>query len=85
MNILFVTSTRIGDAILSTGLLEHLRSRNTGINVTIACGPSAAPLFYDLPGLKQIIILDKMILSLHWLAILHALQLVQSVDSPVGV
>jgi ADP-heptose:LPS heptosyltransferase len=24
-------------------------------------------LFYDLPGLKQIIILDKMILSLHWL------------------
>jgi heptosyltransferase-3 len=67
MNILFVTSTRIGDAILSTGLLEYLRSRNTSINITIACGPSAAPLFYDLPGLKQIIVLDKMILSLHWL------------------
>jgi heptosyltransferase-3 len=67
MNILFVTSTRIGDAILSTGLLEYLRAGNTKINVTIACGASAAPLFYDLPGLKQIIVLDKMILSLHWL------------------
>ena len=67
MNILFVTSTRIGDAILSTGLLEYLRTKNTSINVTIACGPSAAPLFYDFPGLNQIIVLDKMIWSLHWL------------------
>ena len=67
MNILFVTSTRIGDAILSTGLLEYLRAENTEINVTIACGPAAAPLFDEFPGLKQIIVLDKMILSLHWL------------------
>jgi len=67
MNILFVTSTRIGDAILSTGLLEHLRSQNALINVTIACGPSAAPLFDGFPGLKKIIVLDKMLLSMHWL------------------
>lgn len=67
MNILFVTSTRIGDAILSTGLLEYLRAKENAIDVTIACGPSAAPLFYEFPNLKQIIVLDKMLLSLHWL------------------
>ena len=63
MNILFVTSTRIGDAILSTGLLEYLRAKENAIDVTIACGPSAAPLFYEFPNLKQIIVLDKMLLS----------------------
>ena len=67
MNILFVTSTRIGDAILSTGLLEYMRAKDTVADVTIACGPSAAPLFYEFPGLKKIIVLDKMLLSLHWL------------------
>ncbi len=67
MKVLFVTSTRIGDAILSTGLLEHLRLHNPKLEVTVACGPAAAPLFEALPGLKQIIVLDKMVFSLHWL------------------
>lgn len=67
MKILFVTSTRIGDAILSTGLLEHLRAEHADLEVTVACGPAAAPLFEALPGLKRIIVLDKMVFSLHWL------------------
>jgi heptosyltransferase III len=67
MKVLFVTSTRIGDAILSTGLLERLRAENADLEVTIACGPAAAPLFEALPGLKRIIVLDKMVFSLHWL------------------
>ncbi len=67
MKVLFVTSTRIGDAILSTGLLEHLRAEQPDLEVTIACGPAAAPLFEALPGLKRIIVLDKMVFSLHWL------------------
>ena len=67
MKILFVTSTRNGDANLSTGLLEHLRTKYTKAEVTIACGPAAAPLFECYPSLKKIIVLDKMVLSLHWL------------------
>jgi len=67
MKVLFVTSTRIGDAILSTGLLEHMRAKYTDINVTVACGPAAAPLFTEFPGLNEIIVLDKMLFSLHWL------------------
>jgi ADP-heptose:LPS heptosyltransferase len=33
----------------------------------VACGGAAAPLFEEVPGLEKIIILDKMIFSLHWL------------------
>jgi len=67
MKILFITSTRVGDAILSTGLLDHLLQRYPGACVTVACGPAAASLFTRVPGLERIIVLDKMIFSLHWL------------------
>ena len=53
MNILFVTATRIGDAVLSTGLLGHLVERHPGARLTIAAGPVAAPLFEAVPGLVQ--------------------------------
>ncbi len=43
MNILFVTATRIGDAVLSTGLLSHLIDRYLDANITVAAGPLAAP------------------------------------------
>jgi heptosyltransferase-3 len=67
MRILFITSTRVGDAILSTGLLEHLITQHPGAEVTVACGGAAATLFEGVPGLKKIIILDKMVFSFHWL------------------
>src|SRR6185312_14322010 len=55
MRILFVTATRIGDAVLSTGVLSHLLDRYPGARITIAAGRDAAPLFDDLPGLERII------------------------------
>ena len=66
MRILFITSTRVGDAILSTGLLDHLIGHHPGACVTVACGPAAAPLFEAVPGLERIIVLRKMVCSLHW-------------------
>ena len=39
MRILFVTATRIGDAVLSTALLGHLLRAHPGARVTVACGP----------------------------------------------
>ena len=68
MKILFITSTRVGDAILSTGLLSKLIAGNPEAKITIACGPAAAPLFEAVPNLERIIVLDKMIFSLHWIA-----------------
>lgn len=67
MRILFVTSTRVGDAILSTGLLGHLIESHPGARVTVACGLAAADLFAAVPGLDRVIVLDKMVGSLHWL------------------
>jgi len=66
MRILFISSTRVGDAILSTGLLDRLIRDHPGAAVTIACGPAAAPLFDAVPGLERVIVLDKMVFSLHW-------------------
>lgn len=67
MRILFITSTRVGDAILSTGLLDHLIHEYPNARITVACGGAAASLFEAVPGLERVIVLDKMILSLHWL------------------
>ncbi len=69
MHILFVTATRIGDAVLSTGLLSHVIGRFPGARLTIAAGPAAAPLFEAAPGLERLIVLRKQRWSLHWLAL----------------
>lgn len=66
MRILFVTSTRVGDAVLSSGLLAHLIGAHPGARITVACGPAAAGLFEAVPGLERLIVIDKMLLSLHW-------------------
>ena len=66
MRILFVSSTRVGDAVLSTGLLDHLIETHPGARITVACGPAAADLFRAVPGLERIIALEKMVGSLHW-------------------
>lgn len=72
MNILFVTATRIGDAVLSTGLLSYLIDRHPKARLTIAAGPAAAPLFRDVPGLERLIVVNKRAASLHWLALYGA-------------
>lgn len=69
MRILFVTSTYIGDAVLSTLVLNHLLARHPGARVTIACGPQAAPLFARVPGLERLIELRKRRADLHWVGL----------------
>lgn len=69
MNILFVTSNRIGDAVLSTGLLSHLVASYPGARITIACGPLPAPLLARAPGVERVIPLMKRRFALHWLAL----------------
>ena len=69
MQILFVTATRIGDAVLSTGLLSHLLERHPGARLTIAAGPAAAPLFEAVPRLERCIVVEKQRWSLHWLSL----------------
>ncbi|MEO1040019.1 MAG: glycosyltransferase family 9 protein [Pseudomonadota bacterium] len=65
--ILFITSTRIGDAVLSSGLLDHLVSHNPDARITVACGPLAAPLFRAAPGVGEIIVMAKRAGGGHWI------------------
>jgi heptosyltransferase-3 len=67
MQILFITATRIGDAVLSSGLLAYLVDRYPEARLTIAAGPLAAPLFEAVPGLTRLVIMEKRRWSLHWL------------------
>ncbi|NQV98692.1 MAG: glycosyltransferase family 9 protein [Rhodospirillales bacterium] len=67
MRILFITATRIGDAILSTGLLDHLVRSHPDARITVVCGPAAAGLFEAAPNIERLIVMDKMLFSLHWL------------------
>ena len=69
MRILFITSTRIGDAVMSTGVLKALIDRYPDARFTIACGPLAAPLFAAVPRLDRVIVLRKRAFDLHWLAL----------------
>lgn len=66
MRILFITSNRIGDAVLSTGLLGHLAERHPDARFTVVCGPIAAPLFRAAPGLERLVPLAKRPFAGHW-------------------
>ena len=64
--ILFITSSRIGDAVLSSGLIKRLVDEIPHASFTIVAGPLAAPLFRDTPGLENLIPLEKQPYALHW-------------------
>ena len=59
MQILFITSSRVGDAILTTGILKYLVDHYKTAKFTIACGPVAKGLFDNVPGLEAIITMRK--------------------------
>lgn len=67
--ILFITSTRIGDAVLSSGLLARLLEEAPHARFTIAAGLLAAPLFRDMPNLDRIIPMVKQSNGMHWLTL----------------
>jgi ADP-heptose:LPS heptosyltransferase len=67
--ILFITASRIGDAVLSSGLIKRLMDEVPGARFTIVAGPDAAPLFTDLPTLDRIIVMEKASGGRHWLTL----------------
>ena len=66
MRILFVTSSRIGDAVLSTGLLDHLLHVYPEARFTVAAGPVTEGVFARMPRLERLILFDKRRGGLHW-------------------
>jgi len=66
MRILFVTSNRLGDAVLSTGLLRHLIAAHPAAQITVVCGPVAEGLFARMPARERTIVLAKRGGGRHW-------------------
>lgn len=66
MRILFITATRIGDAVLSTGLIDHLLRTHTDARFTIACGPVAEGVFARMPNRDRTLVVSKRRYDLHW-------------------
>ncbi|MFN3460642.1 MAG: glycosyltransferase family 9 protein [Oceanibaculum sp.] len=66
MNLLFITSNRLGDAVLSMGLLSALAARHPDARITVVCGPLPAPLFAHQPGVVRVLPLAKRRHGLHW-------------------
>lgn len=66
MDVLFITSSRLGDAVLSTGLADHIARTYADARFTVVCGGLAAPLFEGLPGRTETIILKKQKYNRHW-------------------
>jgi len=66
-SLLFVTGNRLGDAVLSSGVLARMVDEHPGARVTVACGALPAPLFVDLPGLERTIVIRRHRRGLHWL------------------
>ncbi|CCG42090.1 glycosyltransferase family 9 protein [Magnetospirillum molischianum] len=67
MRILFITASRIGDAVLSTGLLNYLAERYPDARFTVACGAPAAALFAAAPFVDEVIPLVKRRRAGHWI------------------
>jgi ADP-heptose:LPS heptosyltransferase len=65
--ILFITASRIGDAVLSSGLIRSLAAEIPGARFTIVASELTAPLFAEVPGLERIIVMEKRPLGRHWL------------------
>jgi len=66
VKILFITSNRLGDAVLSTGVLSYLIEHTIEPEITVACGPLAAGIFADAPGVVNVIALKKEPYAGHW-------------------
>jgi heptosyltransferase III len=64
--ILFITATRIGDAVISTGILHYLLELHPTARFTVACGPVAAGVFSAMPRLERLILMPKQKWDGHW-------------------
>ena len=64
-NILIISSNRLGDSILSSGLNGYF-NKNKYSKLTFVCGPVPSEIFKYCKNIKELIILKKKRFSIHW-------------------
>lgn len=72
--ILFIAPSRIGDAVLASGLVKALHDNVPGARFTFAGSELSAPLFAETPGVDQVIVIEKKPFSRHWLTLWNAVR-----------
>lgn len=74
MKILFITSNRLGDSILSTCVLNSILHLYPEATITLAGSDLSRPIFEDCPNCTTFLPFNKKRYKLHWLALWrHAL------------
>jgi ADP-heptose:LPS heptosyltransferase len=66
MRILFISSNRIGDAVITCGVLDHLIRTYPQCRITVACGPAAEGVFARMPNRERTVIFIKHRSDRHW-------------------
>jgi ADP-heptose:LPS heptosyltransferase len=67
LRILFIGNSRIGDFILSSGLLAYLIDHHHDARITVVCGKIIVPLLAHAPNIERVIVLEKRKRHRHWL------------------
>ena len=75
MKILFIGNTRLGDAILSTSILNYYSGSN--IKVTVVCSPLTENIYKNFPHVKNIVAVNKRKKGKHWLEVYSLLERVR--------
>jgi ADP-heptose:LPS heptosyltransferase len=65
--ILFISNTRVGDVVLSTGLLGYLADAFPTARFTVVAGYLASSLFEGVPFVERVVPLRKRRYDAHWL------------------
>ncbi len=66
MKILFIAPRMIGDAVMSSGVLDHFIRAQPEARITVVASPEAAGLFARMPQRERTILLRKRRTHLHW-------------------
>ena len=69
MRILFIGPTRVGDTILATSIINHYINKYKSSEFTVVTSSVSQNLFKKMPQLQNLITINKMRFSLHWLKI----------------
>ncbi len=65
--ILIISSNRLGDCLLTSGVCKYIRDLSPKSHITFVCGPMPSKLFEFCKNIDEIIVLKKRKKSIHWI------------------
>lgn len=68
-SILYISPSRIGDAVLASGLVRTLVDEIPAARFTVVASALTAPLYAETPGLEATIVMEKRPGAGHWFAL----------------